>query len=351
MTGYEKAASRRARELTEKEHVTVLAIETSCDETAAAVVRDGREVLSNTVYSQIPLHRKYGGVVPELASRNHVLQLNPTVAAALEEAGLSYDEIDAVAVTSRPGLIGALLTGVSYAKGLAYAKGVPLIGVDHIAGHIAANYISCPDLVPPFTCLVASGGHSHIFQVEDYNTLTLLGATKDDAAGEAFDKVARVLGLPYPGGPALEALAKEGGEDAVVFPAGYNSGEGLDFSFSGLKTAVINYLHTAELRGEETNRADVAASFQKSVVDVLTNKAVRAALRQKSRALALAGGVSANRTLTRRLKEAAESANLRFFCPEFKYCTDNAAMIGCAGYYALRFGLRDGLSLNASARR
>lgn len=351
MTGYEELASRRARELMDKEQVTILAIETSCDETAAAVIRDGREVLSNTVYSQIPLHRKYGGVVPELASRNHVLQLNPTVAAALEEAGLDYDKIDAVAVTSRPGLIGALLTGVSYAKGLAYAKGIPLIGVDHIAGHIAANYLSAPDLAPPFTCLVASGGHSHIFQVEDYNTLILLGATKDDAAGEAFDKVARVLGLPYPGGPALEALAKEGDENAVSFPAGYNSGDGLDFSFSGLKTAVINTLHTAEQRGEEINRADIAASFQRNVVEVLTNKAVRAALLQNSRALALAGGVSANRTLDNRLRLAAERAGIRFFSPAFKYCTDNAAMIGCAGYYALRFGLRDTLSLNACARR
>lgn len=351
MTGYEGLASRRARELMDKEHVTVLAIETSCDETAAAVIRDGREVLSNTVYSQIPLHRKYGGVVPELASRNHVLQLSPTVAAALEEAGLDYDKIDAVAVTSRPGLIGALLTGVSYAKGLAYAKGIPLIGVDHIAGHIAANYLSAPDLAPPFTCLVASGGHSHIFQVEDYNTLILLGATKDDAAGEAFDKVARVLGLPYPGGPALEALAKEGDENAVSFPAGYNSGDGLDFSFSGLKTAVINTLHTAEQRGEEISRADIAASFQRNVVEVLTNKAVRAALLQNSRALALAGGVSANRTLDNRLRLAAERAGIRFFSPAFKYCTDNAAMIGCAGYYALRFGLRDTLSLNACARR
>lgn len=351
MTGYEELASRRARELMEKEHVTVLAIETSCDETAAAVVRDGREVLSNTVYSQIPLHRKYGGVVPELASRNHVLQLNPTVAAALEEAGLDSDKIDAVAVTSRPGLIGALLTGVSYAKGLAYAKGIPLIGVDHIAGHIAANYLSAPELTPPFTCLVASGGHSHIFQVEDYNTLTLLGATKDDAAGEAFDKVARVLGLPYPGGPALEALAKEGDENAISFPAGYNSGDGLDFSFSGLKTAVINTLHTAEQRGESINRADIAASFQRNVVEVLTNKAVRAALQQNSKALALAGGVSANRTLENSLRQAAERAGIRFFSPAFKYCTDNAAMIGCAGYYALRFGLRDTLSLNACARR
>ena len=351
MTGYEELASRRARELMDKEHVTVLAIETSCDETAAAVIRDGREVLSNTVYSQIPLHRKYGGVVPELASRNHVLQLNPTVAAALEEAGLCYDDIDAVAVTARPGLIGALLTGVSYAKGLAYAKGIPLIGVDHIAGHIAANYLTFPDLTPPFTCLVASGGHSHIFQVEDYNTLRLLGATKDDAAGEAFDKVARVLGLPYPGGPALEALAMEGNASAISFPAGYNSGDGLDFSFSGLKTAVINYLHTAEQRGEEISRADVAASFQRSIVEVLTNKSVRAALQQKSNMLALAGGVSANRTLTGSLLAAAEHAGIRFFSPEFKYCTDNAAMIGCAGYYALRFGLWDTLSLNACARR
>ena len=351
MTGYEELAAARLLKLQEQAHVNVLAIETSCDETAAAVVRNGREVLANTVYSQIPLHQKYGGVVPELASRNHVLQLNPTVASALADAGLRYDEIDAVAVTARPGLIGALLTGVSYAKGLAYALGIPFVGVDHIAGHIAANYLSHPSLTPPFTCLVASGGHSHIFQVEDYNTLTLLGATRDDAAGEAFDKVARVLGLPYPGGPALEALAKEGNPYAISFPAGYNSGDGLDFSFSGLKTAVINYLHTAEQRGETISRANVASSFQRSVIEVLTSKAVRAAQQQHSRALALAGGVSANRALAGSLKAAAESAGVLFFSPELKYCTDNAAMIGCAGYYALRLGLRDSLALNACARR
>ncbi len=347
---YDALAARRASVIRESGRCTLLAIETSCDETAAAVIRNGREVLSNAVYSQIPIHQKYGGVVPELASRNHVMQLTPTVTQALNGAGIGYAALDAIAVTSRPGLVGALLTGVSYAKGLSYALSLPLVGVDHIAGHIAANYLACPDLEPPFTCLVASGGHSHIFEIEDYDRFTLLGRTRDDAAGEAFDKVARVLGLPYPGGPSLEALAKEGDPEAIAFPAGFNAGPGLDFSFSGLKTAVINHLHTAEQRGETVNRADVAASFQRNIVEVLTQKAVRAAKQQKSGTLALAGGVSANRALTNALREAAQAAHLRFCCPEFRYCTDNAAMIGCAGYYALLSGARDGLSLNAMAR-
>jgi len=351
MTRYGAAAAERAQHIKETGRATVLAIETSCDETAAAVVRGGREVLSSAVYSQIPIHRQYGGVVPELASRNHVLQLGPTVAAALGQAELDYTALDAVAVTSRPGLVGALLTGVSYAKGLAYALSLPLMGVDHIAGHIAANYLTYPDLEPPFACLVASGGHSHIFQVGGYNRFTQLGATRDDAAGEAFDKVARVLGLPYPGGPALEELARAGDPLSIRFPAGFNAGAGFDFSFSGLKTAVINYLHTAEQRGEPVNRADVAASFQHSVVEVLVTKAVRAAQSAGSGTLALAGGVSANRALSNALQDACDAAGLRFCRPDFRYCTDNAAMIGCAGYYALMECPPDALSLNAQARR
>lgn len=351
MTRYEELAAERAARIRESGEAVVLAIETSCDETAAAVVKNGRTVLSNTVYSQIPIHKKYGGVVPELASRNHALQLTPTTEQALTDAGLAFSDIDAVAVTSRPGLVGALLTGVSYAKGLAYALSLPLVGVDHIAGHVAANYLSYPDLKPPFCCLVASGGHSHLFAIEDYNAFKLLGRTRDDAAGEAFDKVARALDLPYPGGPSLEALALKGDPNAITFPAGFNAGPTLDFSFSGLKTAVVNYLHTAKQRGEQVNYADVAASFQHSMVETLTSKAVRAALAGGFTTLALAGGVSANRALTNALKETAEAAGLRFCCPVKEYCTDNAAMIGCAGYYALMDGNRDGLSLNAFARR
>lgn len=332
------------------DNARILAIETSCDETAAAVVEGGRTVLGSAVYTQIPIHRPYGGVVPEIASRNHVMQLSPTVKEALDQANLSLRDMDAVAVTARPGLIGALLTGVSYAKGLAYALGLPLIGVDHIAGHIAANYLSFPDLTPPFCCLVASGGHSHILLVEDYGRFRLLGRTRDDAAGEAFDKVARVLGLPYPGGPALAALAREGDPDAYRFPAGFNAArDTLDFSFSGLKTAVINALHTAEQRGEPLDRADVAASFQRSVVEVLTERAVRAAVESGTGILALAGGVSANEALRTSMADAAAAAGLRFCVPELRYCGDNAAMIGCAGYYALLRGERDGLDLNARA--
>lgn len=347
---YEAAASARLEALRAGGKLTLLAIETSCDETSAAVVKNGREVLSNIVYSQIGIHRKYGGVVPEIASRNHVGKLPETVAQALEAAGLGFADIDAIAVTSRPGLVGALLTGVSYAKALAFALRLPLIGVNHIAGHIAANYLSHPALTPPFTCLVASGGHSHIYQVEDTTSFRLLGATRDDAAGEAFDKVARVLGLPYPGGPALEALAHGGNADAFHFPGGFNAGDGPDFSFSGLKTAVINLLHTANQRGEAVSHADLAASFQRTLTEVLVSKALRAARKEGSAALALSGGVSANQTLCAALREAAQKRGLRFFSPEPRYCGDNAAMIGCAGYYALLSGARDGLNLNAKAR-
>ena len=348
---YETTTNARLQQLRANGEATVLAIETSCDETAAAVVKNGRTVLSNVIYSQIPLHQKYGGVVPEVASRNHVTQLTPVVTRAMEEAGVSFAEIDAIAVTARPGLVGALLTGVSYAKGLSFARSLPLIGVDHIAGHIAANYLSHPQLTPPFTCLVASGGHSHIFQVADYQTLALLGCTRDDAAGEAFDKIARVIGLPYPGGPALEKLAKTGDPHAIPLPGGFNAEKGLDFSFSGLKTAVINYLHTAKQRGESVNHADIAASFQHTVIAVLAAKSVQAARNNNSTTLALAGGVSANRALDTALRTAAGEAGLAYVSPALCYCGDNAAMIGCAGYYALIHGERDNLSLNARARR
>lgn len=260
-----------------KDKPIMLAIESSCDETAASIVRGGREVLSMSVFTQIPIHRKYGGVVPELASRSHVEKVHSVVADALEQANLSIADVDAVSATYGPGLVGALLVGLSYAKGLAYAANKPFIGADHIAGHIAANYLSYPDLQPPFVCLVASGGHSHIILVEGYNSFKLLGCTRDDAAGEAFDKVARALGLNYPGGPELEKLAREGNANAYSFRGGFNESDNLDFSFSGIKTAVVNLMHNAEQKGETLNRADIAASFQRSVVDTLCQKAIHAA--------------------------------------------------------------------------
>lgn len=332
------------------ERGTLLAIETSCDETAAAVVRGGREVLSNVVHTQIPLHQRFGGVVPEIASRSHVEMIPHVVGRALLEAGMPDGEgLDGVVVTHGPGLVGALLVGLSFAKAYAFAKGLPLAGVNHIASHIAANYLTYSELAPPFTCLIVSGGHSHIVTVEDYDSFRLIGRTRDDAAGEAFDKIARVLGLPYPGGPALEALALEGDPHAIRFHSAFNEGDGFDFSFSGLKTAAINRLHTAEQRGEAISRADIAASFQHTVVEVLASRAVRAARTFGGEAptLALAGGVSANRALRAALQQRCDDAGIRFCCPDFHYCTDNAAMVGSAGYYRLRAHGSDDWSLNA----
>ncbi len=348
---YEQTALRLAQAYRENPAPLTLAVETSCDETAAAVLRGAREVLSMSVFTQIPLHRRYGGVVPELASRSHVEKVGAVVADALEQAGVSLAGIDAVAVTNGPGLVGALLVGVSYAKGLAYAAKKPLIGVDHIAGHIAANYLTYPDLTPPFACLVASGGHSHIVLVEDYCRFSLLGKTRDDAAGEAFDKVARVLGLPYPGGPALEALAQTGDPSAFRLRAGLSDADTFDFSFSGIKTAAVNLLNTAQQRGEELCRADLAASFQHSVVTALAERSVRAAKAAGVSTLALAGGVSANQMLRQTMRARAEAAGLRFCVPEMRFCTDNAAMIACAGHYALLSRTPDALSLNAFPSR
>jgi len=325
----------------------LLGIETSCDETAASILRGPRQVLSMSVHTQIPLHRQYGGVVPELASRSHVERIGPVVQAALEEAGLGFSALDGIAVTAGPGLVGALLVGVSYAKGLSFALGLPIVGVNHLAGHIAANYLTYPDLVPPFTCLVASGGHSHIIEVQGYGSFRLLGRTRDDAAGEAFDKVARRLGLPYPGGPELEKLALSGDPERYAFPSALNRDASFDMSFSGIKTAVINLLQNAEQRGEAIRPEDVAASFQRAVVDTLTRKAVQAARELGHDTLALAGGVSANKALRASLQAACHGAGLRFCCPDFKYCTDNAAMIACAGHYALMEGRESGLELNA----
>ena len=347
MTNYEALAAPRRAAFSSLKTARVLAIETSCDETAASVVENGRRVLSNAVHTQIPIHLRYGGVVPEIASRNHVEMIGGVVDKALSDAGVTLEDIDGIAVTNGPGLIGALLVGVSYAKGLAFSTGLPLVGTNHLASHIAANYLTYPDLVPPFCCLVASGGHSHIVIVEDYDRYTLIGRTRDDAAGEAFDKAARALGLPYPGGPALEKLAEDGDPNAYRFHSAFNEGEGFDFSFSGIKTAVVNTLHTAEQRGETLIREDVAASFQREVVSILTKKAVRAAKGYDT--LALAGGVSANGALRKALAGACEKAGLSFCCPDLRYCTDNAAMVGSAGYYMMQKGHFSGLDLSAEA--
>ena len=345
---YEKAVVKAA-EYRRKEAPLMLGIESSCDETAAAVVRGGREVLSASVHTQIPIHRLYGGVVPEIASRSHTERIGGVVRDALEKAGVTLADIDAVAVTYRPGLIGALLVGVSFAKGLCYAADKPFIGVDHITGHIAANYITYPELEPPFMCIVASGGHSHIVRVNSYTSFKLIGRTRDDAAGEAFDKVARAMGLPYPGGPELEKLAKGGDPESFRLHTAFNEGEGFDFSFSGLKTAVVNIMHNAEQKGETVNKADLAASFQRAVTDALAVKSVRAAREAGLSTLALAGGVSANTCLRERLQKECDKYGVRFCRPDMKYCTDNAAMIACQGHYEIMAREPDELSLDPNA--
>ena len=325
----------------------ILGIETSCDETAAAVVKNGREVLSNVIYTQIPTHTMYGGVVPEIASREHVMKINQVIKKALIDADLSWEDIDAIAVTYGPGLVGPLLIGVSAAKAIAYAKNIPLVGVNHIEGHICANYLSDNNLQPPYMCLVASGGHSHIVRVDDYAKYTIIGRTHDDAAGEAFDKVARAIGLGYPGGPKVDKLAREGNPDAIKFPRASVGDSPYDFSFSGIKSAVLNYLNGAEMKGEEVNKADVAASFQQAVIDVLADHTIKAAIDHGLKTVALAGGVAANSLLRETMKERAEAAGLTFNCPELIYCTDNGAMIASAGYYEFIEGRRADLYLNA----
>ncbi len=325
----------------------ILAIESSCDETAAAVVEDGTKILSNVINTQIELHKIYGGVVPEIASRKHIENISAVVDKAILDSGVSKEEIDAIAVTYGPGLVGALLVGVSYAKGLSLALNKPLVPVHHIKGHIAANFIEYPDLKPPFICLVASGGHSHIVYVKNYNEYEVLARTMDDAAGEAFDKVSRVLGFGYPGGPAIQEAAKSGEADAIHFPR-VNMGDcGFDFSFSGVKTAVLNYIHTAEQRGEEINKFDVAASFQEAVIDVLSSHLIECAKKYGTKVVALAGGVAANAPLRERVKTKAEAEGMSFRCPRFELCTDNAAMIGCIAYYEYEKGVRGDMSLNA----
>ena len=327
--------------------VTILAIESSCDETAAAVVKNGRTVLSNVISSQIALHTLYGGVVPEIASRAHVEACDRVIDEALRQAGMTFKDVDACAVTYGPGLVGALLVGVSMAKGLAYALKKPLVGVHHIEGHVAANYVEHPDLEPPFAALVVSGGHTHLVEVLDYGVFRIVGKTRDDAAGEAFDKVARAIGLGYPGGPKIDRKAKEGNPDAILFPKAKVDGSVYDFSFSGLKSAVLNYLNHAAMTGEPVNDADLAASFQKAVVDVLTER-VEAFLDESGyRKFALAGGVASNSALRESLKMMCERKGVSFYVPSPVLCTDNAAMIGAAGYYEYLKGARSGWDLNA----
>lgn len=325
----------------------VLAIESSCDETAAAVVRDGRYILSNIIASQIEIHKLYGGVVPEIASRKHIEVINQVIDEALEAAGRRLDDMDAICVTYGPGLVGALLVGVGTAKALAYAADKPLVGVHHIEGHIAANYLEYPELEPPFLCMVASGGHSHLVIVQDYGEYEVLGRTRDDAAGEAFDKVARAIGLGYPGGPKIDKLAREGDPAAIEFPRASIDDAPYDFSFSGVKSAVLNYLNSCEMKGEEVNRADVAASFQEAVTDVLRDHTMLAARDTGIRRIALAGGVACNTYLREKMKRACEDNGYEFFLPPPILCTDNAAMIGSAGYYEYMKGVRHSWDLNA----
>ncbi|MGN0941076.1 MAG: tRNA (adenosine(37)-N6)-threonylcarbamoyltransferase complex transferase subunit TsaD [Selenomonadaceae bacterium] len=329
------------------DQILTLGIESSCDETAAAVLRGGRELLSNVISTQIPVHRKFGGVVPEIASRKHIVNVMPVIDEALSDANVKLGDIDQIAVTYGPGLVGALLVGVSAAKALAFAQDVPLIGVNHLEGHIFANFLSSPELKPPFMALVVSGGHTALVHVKDYNHFRMMGQTRDDAAGEAFDKVARVMGLPYPGGPQIDALAKEGNADAIDFPRALSEKNNYEFSFSGLKSAVLNYLNAQKMKHIEINRADVAASFQKAVIEVLVAKALDAMRETGLDTLVLAGGVAANSALEVRLREAAEENGITFCYPSKILCTDNAAMIACRGYYMSRVGEFADLYLNA----
>ncbi len=330
-----------------KSDILILGIETSCDETAASVVRDGREALSNVISSQIELHTVYGGVVPEIASRKHIEKINQVIEQALLEAGVALGDLDAIAVTYGPGLVGALLVGVSEAKAISFASGIPLVGVHHISGHISANYLEHRELAPPFLCLVASGGHSHLVAVKDYGVYDIIGRTRDDAAGEAFDKVARAIGLGYPGGPKIDRLAGQGNPEAIPFPRAKVNENAYDFSFSGLKSAVLNYLNACRMKGEAVNEADVAASFQRAVVDVLTEHSLRAAEEYGYDTFAIAGGVASNSALRAALAEECGRKGIRFYYPSPVYCTDNAAMIAAAGYYEFRRGAVSGLDLNA----
>ncbi len=327
--------------------VLILAIESSCDETAAAVVRNGREGLSNIISSQIALHTLYGGVVPEIASRKHIEKCNQVIEEALKQANVSFADITAIGVTYGPGLVGALLVGVSEAKAIAYAARLPLIGIHHIEGHICANFIENKELEPPFICLVVSGGHTHLVVVRDYGVYQIIGKTRDDAAGEAFDKVARAIGLGYPGGPKIDKLAKEGNANAIEFPRAHIEGSPYDFSFSGVKSAVLNHLNICKMKGAEINTADIAASFQASIIEVLVSRAVQAAKEYKLDKIAIAGGVASNSGLREAMKQICQQEGIAFYYPSPIYCTDNAAMIGVAAYYEYQKGTRHGWDLNA----
>lgn len=328
--------------------IKILAIESSCDETAASVIVDGREVLSNVIASQIDTHKKFGGVVPEVASRKHIEAISAVVDEAIKEAGVTFDDLDAVGVTYGPGLVGALLVGLQYAKGLAYSLNKPLIGVNHIEGHISANFIQHKDLKPPFICLVVSGGHTFIVYMNDYGKYEVMGQTRDDAAGEAFDKVARAIGLGYPGGPKIDKLSKEGNADAIKFPrAKFQDKNSLDFSFSGIKSAVLNYLNKMKMKNEEINNADIAASFQKAVIDVLVDNAIKACKIKEVDKIAIAGGVAANSSLREAMIKEGEKNNINVLFPDLILCTDNAAMIGSAAYYEFIKGKTSDLELNA----
>jgi len=327
--------------------VTILAVESSCDETSSAVVRNGRVVLSNVISSQIDIHKKYGGVVPEIASRKHIEAIDFVVSQAINDAGLSLNDITAAAVTYGPGLVGALLVGLSFTKALAFASNIPLIGVHHIEGHICANYIENKNWTPPFICIVVSGGHTHLVYVKDYCDYEILGKTRDDAAGEAFDKIARAIGLPYPGGPEIDKLAKKGNPYAIEFPRVFLEEDSLDFSFSGLKSSVLNYLNKAEMTNEKIIEADIAASFQQSIIDVLVSKTIKACEKKGAKKVAMAGGVSANSALRSAMKLSCDENGFEFNCPKPILCTDNAAMIGSAAYFEYISGRNDALDLNA----
>lgn len=330
----------------EKE-ITILAIETSCDETSAAVVVNGTRVLSNIISSQIDLHKKFGGVVPEIASRKHIEKMNPVIQEALDVANTTFEDLDAIAVTYAPGLVGALLVGLATAKAIAFACNKPLIGVHHIEGHISANYIENPEFKPPFICMVVSGGHTHLVYVKDYGVYDILGKTRDDAVGEAFDKVARTIGLGYPGGPKIDLLAKSGNPKAIHFPRAYLEAESYDFSFSGIKSAVLNYINQSQMKNEDICKADVAASFQEAVVEVIVAKTIRAAKAYNVDQVALAGGVAANSKLRDEMYKACEKEKIKLQYPSMILCTDNAAMIGAAAYFDYLKGIRHGMDLNA----
>ncbi len=327
----------------------VLAIESSCDETSVAIMADGRTILSNIISSQIDIHKAFGGVVPEIASRHHLTNINTVVEQALTEADTTMEQVDAIGVTYGPGLIGALLIGLATAKAMALAYNLPLIGVHHIHGHISANYIEFPELKPPFMALVVSGGHTNIVEITDYNRCRVLGSTRDDAVGEAYDKVARILGLGYPGGPLIDKIAKEGNEEAISFKRVYLDKDTLEFSFSGIKTGVLNYVHHQEQIGEKYSVADVAASFQQAVLDVLVDKAMYAAVSHRRDKLVLAGGVAANSKLRQMLQERCQKSGIKLYVPSPILCTDNGAMIGCAAYYSYMAGETDDLTLDAVA--